>query len=108
MKKRLEPIEDYCPVAATLKTIGGKYKVLILWELQEKTLRFSELNRLIPCATPKMLTQQLRELEKDGLINRKIYPIVPPKVEYSLTDYGKTIKPVLNAMNSWGANLITI
>lgn len=74
-----------CPVEATLQLIGGKYKSLILWHLIGKTLRFNELGKLIKSATPKMLTQQLRELENDGLINRVVYPVVPPKTEYSDT-----------------------
>ena len=73
-----------CPVAATLHLIGGKYKALLLWHLSGRVLRFNQLRQLVPEATPKMLTQQLRELEQDGLINRKVYPVVPPKVEYSL------------------------
>lgn len=68
--------------------IGGKYKAIILWHLMGNTLRYSELHRRMPKATDKMLAQQLRELEKDGLISRKVYPVVPPKTEYSLTDYG--------------------
>ena len=95
-----------CPVEATLKLIGGKYKSLILWHLIDKTLRFNELHRLIPSATPKMLTQQLRELENDGLILRTVYPVVPPKVEYSLTDFGKSLIPVLQAMCSWGTDYL--
>ena len=70
-----------CPVEATISLIGGKYKAIILWHLVGKTLRFSELSRLVTSATPKMLTQQLRELEDDGLIHRVVYPVVPPKVE---------------------------
>lgn len=95
-----------CPVEATLSLIGGKYKSLILWHLIEKTLRFNELSKLITSATPKMLTQQLRELENDGLINRIVYPVVPPKVEYSLTDFGKSIIPILDSMCSWGTNYL--
>lgn len=79
----------HCPVEATLSLIGGKYKCIILYHLAEDgILRFSELRRLIPQATPKMLTQQLRELEAAGIIYRKVYPVVPPKTEYSLTEYG--------------------
>jgi DNA-binding HxlR family transcriptional regulator len=66
------------------------------------TLRFSELRKFLPQATPKMLTQQLRELEADGIIHREVYPVVPPKTEYSLTDFGRTMSPVLNAMCEWG------
>lgn len=91
-----------CPVDATIDLIGGKYKAVILWHLIEDKKRFSELKRLIPKATEKMLTQQLRDLENDGLIIRTVYPVVPPKVEYSLSDFGRTIIPVLRAMCSWG------
>lgn len=91
-----------CSVEATLDLIGGKYKSLILWHLIDTTLRFNELQKKIPNATPKVLTQQLRELETDGLIVRTVYPVVPPKVEYTLSDLGKTIIPVLNAMCDWG------
>ena len=91
-----------CPVVATLDMIGGKYKALILWHLVEGKRRFGELQRLIPQATQKMLTQQLRELERDGLVVRKVYPVVPPKVEYSLSELGRSIKPILDAMRDWG------
>lgn len=91
-----------CPVEATIELIGGKYKAVILWQLMNKTLRYSELHKLVPRATDKMLAQQLRELESDGLINRKVYPIVPPKTEYSLTDFGKTLVPILDALCNWG------
>ena len=93
-----------CPVEATLELIGGKYKALILWHLSENTLRFSQLQKLLPVATPKMLTQQLRELETHQLIHRQVYPVVPPKVEYSLTPLGKSLMPVLIAMRDWGAD----
>ena len=92
----------HCPVEATLQLIGGKYKTLILWHLIDQTLRFNQLQKLLPQATPKMLTQQLRELETDGLIIRTVYPVVPPKVEYRLSDFGATIIPVLQAMCDWG------
>ena len=95
-----------CPVGSTLELIGGKYKSLILWHLIDGTLRFGELRRLIPQATPRMLTQQLRELEEDNLVTRTIYPVVPPKVEYSLTDFGQSIRPILHAMYDWGANYL--
>lgn len=91
-----------CPVEITLELIGGKYKSLILWHLAERTLRFSEIKSLVPNATPKMLTQQLRELESRNLIHREVYPVVPPKVEYSLTDLGRSLMPVLIAMRDWG------
>ena len=95
-----------CPVDATIDRIGGKYKSLILWHLIDHTLRFGELRRLIPQATPKMLTQQLRELEEDKLVLRAVYPVVPPKVEYSLSDLGRSIKPILEAMYLWGADYL--
>ena len=91
-----------CPVETTLSLIGGKYKALILWHLSGKTLRFGQLHKLIPNATPKMLTQQLRELEVAALLNRQVYPVVPPKVEYSLTQTGESMKPILNAIFDWG------
>lgn len=91
-----------CPIEASIDLIGGKYKSIILWHLIDKTLRFNELQKAIPKATPKMLTQQLRELEADGIINRVVYPVVPPKTEYSLSEFGKTLLPILNAMCEWG------
>lgn len=92
-----------CPVAATLHLIGGKYKALVLWHLSDKVLRFGELRKMVPEATPKMLTQQLRELEADELITRTVYPEVPPRVEYGLTERGKSLFPILEAMYIWGA-----
>lgn len=98
---------DYiCPVEATLELIGGKYKTLILWHLADGTLRFNQLQKIITSATPKMLTRQLRELERDGLINRTVYPIVPPKVEYSLTPLGESFIPVMQSMRDWGTGYL--
>ena len=97
---------EHCPVATTLDLIGGKYKALILWHLSDGTLRFNELNKRIGKATPKMLTQQLRELESKKLIHREVFPIVPPKVEYSLTDLGKSLIPILVAMRDWGSGYL--
>lgn len=92
-----------CPVEATLSQIGGKYKVIILYHLTEdKILRYSQLQKYIPQATPKMLTAQLRELENCGLINRKVYPVVPPKTEYSLTILGQTLEPIVHELCEWG------
>lgn len=90
------------PLIAMIKLIGGKYKPLILWRLMTGTKRYSTLRKEIPCATAKMITQQLRELEADGLIKRTVYPVVPPKVEYTLTPQGKSISPVLQTMYEWG------
>ena len=98
--------KDNCPVEATLELIGGKYKALILWHLSEKKLRFSELKKVIKNATPKMLTQQLRELEANALIHREVYPVIPPKVEYSLTETGRSLLPILVAMRDWGAGYL--
>lgn len=95
-----------CPVSATLELIGGKYKALILWHLASETMRFSQLSKKISGATPKMLTQQLREMETQDLITRRVYPVVPPKVEYSLTALGKSLLPVLIAMRDWGAEYL--
>ena len=96
---------EHCPVEATLELIGGKYKALILWHLSEGKLRFSDLRRVIT-ATPKMLTQQLRELEAQNLIHREVYPEIPPKVEYSLTDTGRSLIPILVAMREWGVRYL--
>ena len=97
---------NYCPVSTTLDLIGGKYKALILWHLADGKLRFSQLTKKISKATPKMLTQQLREMEAQNLIHREVYPVVPPKVEYSLTDLGRSLMPVLVAMRDWGAEYL--
>ena len=97
-------ITDNCPVEATLDLIGGKYKALILWHLSEGKLRFSELRKVITTATPKMLTQQLRELESQALIHREVFAVVPPKVEYSLTELCRSLMPILVAMRDWGAD----
>lgn len=97
---------ENCPVEATLELIGGKYKALILWHLSEGKLRFSQLRDQIKGVTPKMLTQQLRELEAKMLIDRQVFPVVPPKVEYSLTDLGKSLMPLLVAMRDWGTTYL--
>src|SRR5260370_24058216 len=91
-----------CPVEAAVDVFGGKWKALILWWLQQRTWRFAELRRQIPGITEKMLTQQLRELEEDGIVDRRVYPTVPPKVEYSLTEYGLSLKRALRAICDWG------
>ncbi len=90
------------PVGVTLSVIGGKWKLLILWHLNNSPVRFSGLMRQMTGITQKMLTQQLRELEQDKIISRKVFPEVPPHVEYSLTPYGKTLEPVLKMMSDWG------
>ena len=97
---------ETCPVSTTLELIGGKYKALILWHLSAGKLRFSELRRCVSSATPKMLTQQLRELESSHLVHREVYPVIPPKVEYSLTETGRSLLPVLAAIRDWGAEYL--
>ena len=99
-------LNENCPVAATLDLIGGKYKALILWHLSDGKLRFSELRKVVTSATPKMLTQQLRELEAQDLIHREVFPVIPPRVEYSLTELGRSLMPILVAMRDWGSSYL--
>jgi DNA-binding HxlR family transcriptional regulator len=91
-----------CAVESTIKVIGGRWKVLILRELFQGVKRFNELHRALHGITQKMLTQQLREMETDGIIHREVYAQVPPKVEYSLTHLGESLKPILQEMHQWG------
>ena len=92
----------HCPVEAALSLISGKYNCIILGHLMQRTHRYGELHRLIPQVTPKMLTQQLRELEADGVIHREVYPVVPPRTEYSLTEFGRSLSSIIEAMCDWG------
>lgn len=101
-----QTLKHSCPVGVTLQVVGGRWKVLILRELFRGTRRFGELQRGLSGITQKMLTQQLRELEKDGAIHREVYAQVPPKVEYSLKPLGLSLKPVMEAMHSWGLEQI--
>jgi len=91
-----------CPVQLALGAVQGKWKVLILWHLRDATLRYGELRSRLPRVTDKMLAQQLRELEADGLVHREVYAVVPPRTEYSLTDEGRTLLPMLREMQQWG------
>lgn len=91
-----------CPVEATLDMIGGKWKGVVLFHLLEGVHRFSELRRKLPSVTQRMLTKQLRELEEAGLVSRTVYPEVPPRVEYGLTELGETLRPVIAALKAWG------
>jgi DNA-binding HxlR family transcriptional regulator len=91
-----------CPVTFTLEKIGGRWKPLILWNLKEGAKRYSDLKRSLPLISEKMLIQQLRELEQDGLLVREALPVVPPHVEYRLSEQGKEIEPILMAMAAWG------
>ncbi|MFB0844147.1 winged helix-turn-helix transcriptional regulator [Paenibacillus oleatilyticus] len=105
VRDRIDLMTINCEKELTLAVIGGKWKLIILWHLGLKgTKRFSELKKLIPHITQKMLTNQLRELEEDQLVFRKVYPEVPPRVEYSLTEHGESLVPVLKMMYNWGKN----
>lgn len=103
MMSRMKDKMFNCEKELTLSVIGGKWKMLILWHLgKEGTKRFGELKSLIPGITQRMLVNQLRELEEDFIVHREVYPVVPPKVEYSLTAQGETLMPILDAMYEWG------
>lgn len=95
-----------CPVTATVDAIGGKWKPLIVHYLLQGTCRFGELRRHLPAVTQQMLTLQLRELERDGLVHREVYAVVPPKVEYSLTPLGQSLRPVIEQMTAWGRDYL--
>lgn len=95
-----------CGVEATLETIGGKWKGVILYHLCSGVKRYNELNRLLPKVTQRMLTRQLRELERDGLVHRKVYAQVPPKVEYSLTMKGQSLEAIIMALKVWGEKMV--
>lgn len=92
------------PAELSLDIIGGKWKMPILWRLKERSWRYSELKKNIGKITHKMLAEQLKELEQDGLISRKVYPEVPPKVEYTITEIGKSTVPIIESLRSWGEN----
>lgn len=95
-----------CPVEATIDVIGGRWKSVILFYLLDGCKRFNELRRLLPQATQRVLTLQLRELERDGIIHREVYAEVPPRVEYSLTEFGRSLEPILRVMREWGVAYI--
>ncbi len=92
----------YCPVDLTLQIVGGRWKGIVIWNLREEKKRFSELKRILVTINDKMLSQVLRELEVQGVVNRKVYEVVPPKVEYSLTKEGKKLLPIMQAMSDYG------
>ena len=102
MNKSINTEFEKCPVETSIDVLAGKWKILILWYLLSETKRFNELQKLLPRTTQKMLIQKLRELEKDGIVHREVYPVVPPKVEYSLTSYGQSLKPILKTLYLWG------
>jgi len=91
-----------CNIEVAMEAIDGKWKILILWYLRDEKKRFNELQKSIYGITQKMLIQKLRDLEEDGIVHREVYPVVPPKVEYSLTQYGQTLKPILKQLYYWG------
>lgn len=101
MRKQRHARYGNCPVEAALDIIGGKWKSIILFRVLEETRRFNELRRMLPNITQRTLTNQLRELERDGLLRRNVYAEVPPKVEYSITDFGRSLEPVLVALKEW-------
>lgn len=95
-----------CPLEACLEVIGGKWKGVILFHLLDGTRRFNELRRLLPKVTQRMLTRQLREMEMDKIVKRTVYPEVPPRVEYSLTEFGRTLEPILRSLQKWGTQYL--
>ena len=95
---------DDFPVSTTLKILGGKWKIRIINSLLDGKRRYSELRRLLPAVSEKMLSQELKDLEKNKIVSRKFYPTVPPMVEYSLTEYGKSVKSLIASLNEWGTN----
>lgn len=105
MKFKLRGEEFHCAMDVTMNFIGGKWKTVVLWYLRKDKKRFSELRRLIPSITEKMLSLQLKQLEQDGFVDRIVYPEVPPRVEYRLTEFGKTLIPILEEVAKWGRQL---
>lgn len=102
MTSNISKDNKVCPINLIQKVIGGKWKISILWALSIQTRRYNEMLKLFPNITQTMMTRQLRELEKDGFVNRKVYAEIPPKVEYSLTPMGKKFVPILKQMYQWG------
>ncbi len=103
MKFQINDKIFFCPMQLTMEVLGGKWKLLILWQLQQGTKRYGELRTALPEITHKMLTQQLRELEADGIVRRKVFRVVPPKVEYSLTETGERLSGVMKSMADWAS-----
>lgn len=98
----MKKVEVSCPITATLNVVGGKWKSVILWYLKDKPLRFSELHKLMSKCSLKIFNSDLKDLEKDGIVRREVFAEVPPKVEYSLTEYGKSLLPVIIILREWG------
>lgn len=103
MKFQINKKIFFCPMELTMDVLGGKWKLLILWQLQQGTKRYGELRTALQDITHKMLTQQLRELESDGIVHREVFHVVPPKVEYSLTDRGNRLTTVMESMAEWAS-----
>ncbi len=103
MKFQINKKIFFCPMELTMDVLGGKWKLLILWQLQQGTKRYGELRTALQDITHKMLTQQLRELESDGIVHREVFHVVPPKVEYSLTDRGNRLTAVMESMAEWAS-----
>nr|4A5M_A Chain A, Uncharacterized Hth-type Transcriptional Regulator Yybr [Bacillus subtilis]4A5M_B Chain B, Uncharacterized Hth-type Transcriptional Regulator Yybr [Bacillus subtilis]4A5M_C Chain C, Uncharacterized Hth-type Transcriptional Regulator Yybr [Bacillus subtilis]4A5M_D Chain D, Uncharacterized Hth-type Transcriptional Regulator Yybr [Bacillus subtilis]4A5M_E Chain E, Uncharacterized Hth-type Transcriptional Regulator Yybr [Bacillus subtilis]4A5M_F Chain F, Uncharacterized Hth-type Transc len=101
-KKNIYPNKEGCPVEFTLDVIGGKWKGILFYHMIDGKKRFNEFRRICPSITQRMLTLQLRELEADGIVHREVYHQVPPKVEYSLTEFGRTLEPIVLQMKEWG------
>lgn len=99
---KVQAVDDQCPIELGLNILSGKWKLKILWNLSKGTIRFNELQRLLGHITTKTLTEQLRELEEQGIILRTVFPEVPPRVEYSLSEIGCTLKPILSELCEWG------
>jgi DNA-binding HxlR family transcriptional regulator len=106
MSKRTEDVSERCPMRTAIAVLAGKWKPLIVFYLRDGTKRFSELRRLIPEASQQVLTQQLRELEEDGIVTRTVYPVVPPKVEYALSALGDRLGPVVDLLARWGDDVL--
>jgi DNA-binding HxlR family transcriptional regulator len=101
MDMKRKPVFE-CPVNATLHVIGGRWKILVIYHLTDGIARFNELQRAVPGISKRVLAQQLRQLERDGIVARKVYDQSPPRVEYSLTDFGRTLEPVMERLCQWG------
>ncbi|MGW7486249.1 winged helix-turn-helix transcriptional regulator [Streptomyces sp. NPDC054786] len=102
-RERVDAMADWCNTEVVLSVVGGKWKLLILRYLLIGTHRFGELRKAMPTVTQRMLTRQLRELEEDGLVSRTVYPEVPPRVEYSLTAAGESLRSIINQLDTWGS-----
>jgi DNA-binding HxlR family transcriptional regulator len=101
MDMKRKPVFE-CPVNATLNVIGGRWKILVIYHLADGIARFNELQRAVPGISKRVLAQQLRQLERDGIVARRVYDQSPPRVEYSLTDFGRTLEPVMERLCQWG------